>query len=164
MKILILGHGRHGKDTVAQYISEKYGLKFISSSRAVFEEAVWPHLCGDYIDWGGTNIEEAKMLCFEDRINRRAEWKKLISDYNTPDKAALAKIILSKNDMYVGMRCEHEYEASKHLFDKIFWVHRIGYMPEPEMTITMDLRTMIPLVNTGHLEKLYSQIRKGMEQ
>ena len=37
MKILILGHARHGKDTVADILCEKYNLKFVENSRSILE-------------------------------------------------------------------------------------------------------------------------------
>lgn len=37
-KILILGHGQHGKDTAAEFLTQEFGLSFISSSWFVMEE------------------------------------------------------------------------------------------------------------------------------
>ena len=34
MNILIIGHARHGKDTVAEFLEEIFGLTFMSSSQA----------------------------------------------------------------------------------------------------------------------------------
>ena len=62
--------------------------------------------------------------CFEDRMNRRPEWKQMISDYNSPDKSRLATEIMNTNDCYVGMRCSEEIAAckAKGLFKLIVWV------------------------------------------
>jgi hypothetical protein len=32
VRLMLLGHGRHGKDTVAEILNRKYGLTFQSSS------------------------------------------------------------------------------------------------------------------------------------
>lgn len=42
MKILIMGYGRHGKDTVASMIAERTGLRWGSSSMVALHHAVWP--------------------------------------------------------------------------------------------------------------------------
>jgi len=83
-KILILGHKRHGKDTVAQMISNHTGMTFKSSSEAAAEIFLYDALKDKY---GYENPQE----CVEDRVNHRAEWHDLIAAYNTPDKAKLAR-------------------------------------------------------------------------
>ena len=115
LKLLIIGHGRHGKDTVAEILHDMYGLKFISSSMYASKRVVFPALQGLY---GYKDSEE----CFSDRHNHRAEWFDLITAYNTPDKARLATCVMDTNDIYVGMRNEDELKASRHLFDFIIWV------------------------------------------
>lgn len=162
MKILVIGHGRHGKDTVAELLRDMYNFTFMSSSRAVMLEAVWPTMqyrCGDQPDRPlYDNAEE----CFADRENHRDEWKALISAYNMPDKAKLAKIILQKVDIYVGMRCALEYQAcvNQRVFDKVLWVHRPGFPTESSMDIQYDPYSMIAIVNGGSLDLLREQLRK----
>lgn len=128
MKILILGHGRHGKDTVADMITELYGYTFLSSSHACAEVAVYPVLAPIY---GYRTLEE----CYEDRVNHRKEWRQLISDYNTPDKTKLARHILSQCDGYVGLRCPLEFGAARHLFDVTVWVDAFRRVPELDKTM-----------------------------
>lgn len=143
MKVLILGSGNHGKDTVAEIIRELYGLEFLSSSRATCEEVVYPVLSPKY---GYESPEE----CYNDRHNHRQEWFNLISEYNTPDKSSLTKLILGKSDVYVGLRCPIELEASRHLFDHILWVDASDRHPkEPSMRIEYDPQSMILIDNNG---------------
>lgn len=152
MKILILGDGGHGKDKAAEIIRDQYGFRYQSSSMAACEEAVMPALAPIY---GYTSIIE----CFEDRRSHRAEWKELISKYNTPDKARLAKKILTYAQCYVGMRCPLEYEASRDLFDIVIWVDASERRPpEPSMGIEYDDRTMFWLDNNGTIEQLAERI------
>jgi len=150
MKVLILGHGRHGKDTVAEILEHTHGLTFQSSSRAACEIFIydvlrkrWP---GAYQD-----IED----CYDDRHNHRELWKELITEYNPPhDKAKLCKAILAKNDCYVGMRCPLEYAASKDLFDVVIWVDALKRHPkDPTMLIERD-ESMIVIDNNSHLLNL----------
>jgi hypothetical protein len=95
MKLVICGHGRHGKDTVGEIIRELTGMTFRSSSDICCEHAVFPTLSKKY---GYKTLEE----CYADRINHRKEWFDLIVEYNTPDLAKLGRIILTNYDMYVG--------------------------------------------------------------
>ncbi len=120
MKVLILGHARHGKDTVAQLIFENTGLTFISSSMMAMEHVIWPVIGHEY---------KSKEECFQDRVNRRALWFKLISDFNKDDPSRLCQLILDKCDIYVGMRSAVELEASLKLFDLILWVDASERLP-----------------------------------
>ena len=147
-KILILGHGEHGKDTVADIITELTGLRFESSSHAAAELAVMPCM-PEY-----ETVED----CFNDRRNHRQRWRDLISAYNTPDKGRLCKEIISRCDGYVGMRCHLEYDAVKHLFDYVLWVDASKRKPDDvSMTIGRD-SGMILIDNNGTTIDCYMNI------
>lgn len=150
-KLLIIGHARHGKDTLAEILRDGWGYTFQSSSYAAAEKVVYPVLQPKY---GYTSIEEA----YEDRVNHRAEWKELITAYNTPDKTRLAKEIMQENDIYVGMRCKDELSACKAigLFDHIIWVDAEGRVdPEDESsnTLSMDMADIV-VDNSGTGDQL----------
>jgi hypothetical protein len=149
--VLILGHGRHGKDETAKLLKEILNLDFKSSSEAAMMEAVWPVIGHMY-----TTPKE----CFDDRANHRDVWKAAISKYNEEDKARLARKILETCDVYVGMRSKEEFKVARPLFDKILWVHRPGFPVEPEMDIEYDERYMHPVVNAGDLDHLKKQLIK----
>jgi hypothetical protein len=147
MKLLILGHGEHGKDTVACMLRDLCGITFRSSSEAACEIAVFPYLSEiyGYDDW---------YECYADRRNHREEWRYLITEYNTPDKAKLCREIIATNDCYVGMRCPLEYAASKPLFDAVIWVDAGNRKPlDPSMGIAPDTG-MIWIDNSGTLPDL----------
>ena len=133
-KILVLGHARHGKDTVAEMIKKEFGLTFESSSIAAARIFLYDTLKEKY---GYTSPEQ----CFEDRVNHRAEWYDLICKYNEVDKARLAKMILEKDDMYVGMRDEAEIEAcmNQGVFDLIIGVYDPRKPLEPKNSFNIDL-------------------------
>lgn len=131
-RILIIGNGRHGKDTVAEMLRDTYGLKFESSSEFVGRHALWKA-------WGEERYPTFEAM-YEDRHNFRSLWKNLIEAYNTPDATKTSRGMLDDNglDMYVGMRSRMEFEASKHLYDIIVWVDRSDVLP-PEDFSSMEL-------------------------
>lgn len=123
-KLLIIGHARHGKDSLAELFNEEFGLKFKSSSQAAADIFIFDELKGKY------NYETSEQ-CFEDRVNHRTEWYQMICDYNKDDLAKLAKGILSITDCYVGMRDRNEIEecVKQGLFDLIIWVDASQRLP-----------------------------------
>lgn len=153
-KILILGHARHGKDTVAQMISDETGLKFESSSMAAAKIFIYDYLKDKY---GYNSFKD----CYEDRINHRKEWHDLICDYNKNDRAGLARDVLSINDMYVGMRSNVELEESQGLFDIILGIFDPDKPLESKDSFDIDLfRVSDYIVITGNLKKTRKNIKK----
>ena len=129
-KILILGYGRHGKDTVAEMLHRQHGYRFISSSEFVGREVIWEN-------WGRMRYPTFEAM-FEDRVNWRKQWMEMIALYNTPDKTRTARTMLERGyDLYVGMRRMDELSASRHLFDYILWVDRSKHLPAE--TGSMDI-------------------------
>lgn len=131
--ILIIGHGRHGKDELAETWAKYFDFTFSSSSRAAAELFLFDKLKSEY---GYTTFEE----CYADRRNRRVEWADAITEFNTPDRTRLARHILTSNDAYVGMRKREELLACKEsgLFDLIIWVDASERVP-PESSGSMDV-------------------------
>lgn len=145
MKLMICGHGRHGKDTVANLFQEMNNYKFISSSWFVASWVIFPEL---RLKYGYANVQE----CFEDRANRRTEWFDLIAKYNSQDLARLSKEILATYDMYVGIRNHLELDEARrqNVFDLAIWVEADKRRP-PESsasnTITRDMCDIVILNN-----------------
>lgn len=154
-RLLIIGHGRHGKDTVAEMIRDKMGLKFTSSSMFVAEEMIWNA-------WGQFNYSSFEEM-YDDRANFRKTWADLISAYNTPDKTKTAATMLSRGfDLYVGMRKFDELSAcvEAKLFDHIIWVDACNRLPK-EGKDSMDLQQThadLILDNNGSVEALPNQV------
>ena len=148
MKILVLGHGRSGKDTFAEMLQKRTGLRLISSSLFCLD-LIYPvlqHLFG----------YEKKAEAFNDRHNHRLLWKELISLYCAADKTALTKKMLEICDIYVGMRSDDEYQACKYLFDMIIWIDAGDRVPDkdPSMEIKQDPKSMITVFNVHGLAEL----------
>lgn len=123
-KLLLIGHMRHGKDTMAEILNKEFGLKYIGSSQACADIFIYDTLKDKY---GYKTPEE----CFEDRVNHRKEWHDMIADYNKDDKARLGKEILKESDCYVGMRAGDEITAclKQGIFDLVIWVDASERLP-----------------------------------
>lgn len=160
MNLLVVGHGRHGKDTVCEILRDEFGMKFISSSEFVAREIIWDqigHLYADFDDM------------FADRHNHRAEWMKMIAEYNTPDETRTAATMFSAGyNIYCGMRRREELQAgvAAGLFDSIWWVDRSLHLP-PEDISSMTIRPTdadVFINNNAGLGCLRQQVRLAMYQ
>lgn len=154
-KLLIIGHGRHGKDTVAKMIGDLTGMSFKSSSEMAAQIFIYDELKGKY---GYKSFVE----CFEDRHNHRQEWYELIRDYNNPDKAKLAKEILKYNDMYVGMRDQDEIDkcVEDDVFDIIIGVYDPNKPLEPKESFNINLfESSHFLIPTGDLSRTEKNVK-----
>jgi hypothetical protein len=154
-KILLIGHARHAKDTVAELIHKHHGLTFKSSSQAAAEIFIYDALRDKY----GYQTPEQ---CFVDRMNRREEWFNLIADYNREDPTRLCREILATNDMYVGMRSKREIDACRPLFDLIIGVYCPFRPLEPFTSFKIDVFEMSDIIipNAGSLEDLEEKVKR----
>ena len=154
-KLLVIGHGRHGKDTVCEILRDKYGYSFESSSRFCSKLFIYDQLKDKY---GYSNEEQ----CYADRHNHRAEWYDAICDYNVPDAARLGREIFSAHDIYCGLRNKREFFAMKNtgVFDYAIWVDRSNHLP-PESKDSMSLEQWMAdftIDNNSTLEDLYFNV------
>lgn len=151
--LLVLGHGGHGKGEFCRLLSELYGAECLSSSEAALPH-IFPALNAALAhDFEGayTSREQA----YNERGGFRPLWKALISLYNTPDKATLAREVLSRAEVYDGMRDAGEFEASRHLFDLVVWVdasERVRSV-DPSMGIKCEVAGAV-IHNNGTIDDL----------
>jgi dephospho-CoA kinase len=156
-RILLIGSARHGKDTVAEMLSAMCGITFESSSMAAARIFLFDKLKDKY---GYKTFGD----CFEDRMNRRAEWHAEICEYNKDDKARLAKDILATSDMYVGMRSNVEVEEClrQGLFNLVIAVYDPRKRLEDATSFDINIwaKADIVIPNSGSLEDLYIRLHK----
>tara|TARA_R110001592_G_scaffold296980_1_gene567461 strand:+ start:68 stop:625 length:558 start_codon:yes stop_codon:yes gene_type:complete len=152
--LLIIGNKRHGKDSLAEILGDKFGLKFKSSSQACADIFIYDKLKTKY---GYKTPEE----CFEDRINHRREWYEMIRDYNKDDRSKLAREVLKTTDCYVGMRDRTEIEQclKNKLFDLVIWVDASDRLPlEDKESFNIDKSCAhIILDNNGTYEEFVNK-------
>jgi len=150
-KLLVIGHGRHGKDTVCEILRDKYDYSFESSSQFCSKLFIYDQLKDKY----GYSSEEQ---CYADRHNHRAEWYDAICDYNVPDAARLGREMFTAYDIYCGLRNKREFFAMQNtgVFDYAIWVDRSNYLM-PESKDSMSLEQWMAdytIDNNGTLEEL----------
>lgn len=157
MKILILGHARHGKDTVAELIVKHTDLELKSASIFAAEKFIFDTLKKEV---GYSSIEE----CFEDRINHRKEWFDLIHKYNEGDLARLARELMQQSDIYVGMRDGSEIDTclNEGVFDLVIGVWDPRKKQEPQQSFNVNIFEVSDFVifNNKGLEELEEKIQK----
>jgi hypothetical protein len=151
LKLLVIGHGRHGKDTVCEILRDKYGYNFESSSKFCSKLFIYNQLKDTY---KYANEEQ----CYADRHNHRAEWYDAICAYNVPDAARLGREIFAAHDIYCGLRNKREFFAMKNtgVFDYALWVDRSDYLPKEDPT-SMSLEQWMAdftIDNNGSLDEL----------
>jgi hypothetical protein len=158
MKVLIIGLARHGKDEMAEILHEALGLTFASSSKMALDIFLFDKLSPEF---GYKTKEE----CFEDRKSqeKRNRWKKEISEYNTPDKARLARKIFSKHDIYVGLRDREELNAARaeRLFDLCVWVDatdRVGLSEDASSIEVTKEDADIAITNNKSIEDFKEKV------
>ena len=129
MKLLVIGHGRHGKDTVCELLKNEYGFDFKSSSDFCAEKFIYGVLKEKY---NYANATE----CYEDRHNHRSEWYDMISEYCREDAARLGREIFEVHQIYCGLRSPREFQAMRQekVFDWCIWVDRSDHLPEEPIT------------------------------
>ena len=150
-KLLVIGHGRHGKDTVCEILRDRYDYSFESSSQFCSKLFIYDQLKDKY----GYSSEEQ---CYADRHNHRAEWYDAICDYNVPDAATLGREMFAAYDIYCGLRNKREFFAMQNtgVFDYAIWVDRSKYLM-PESKDSMSLEQWMAdytIDNNGTLEEL----------
>ena len=160
-RILVLGHARNGKDTVAEILRDRYGMRFTSSSLFCAERYVLPYMRAR------GHIYDTAEECFADRANHRKEWYDCISAVADKDPTTLTREIFGANDVYCGMRASRDFHAAKAagLFDLCLWVDAsgLGIPPEPRDSCTVE-PWMADLVvdNSGTLEELKANVDRVM--
>ena len=179
-KLLVIGHARHGKDTVAEILQRDYGFTFTSSSLFCAEHVIWDAVQNPtealehYVEAGCPGIthlqltDELRMMaeqnyadheaCFKDRGNFRTAWFSLIAAYCYPEKERLAREIFEENDIYVGIRNKREYYSvvNSGLVDAVIWVdasERVDQEPMASCTVEPWMSNWI-IDNNGSEEDL----------
>lgn len=136
MRIIICGHSRHGKDTLAEILKLQFGLKFQTSSFTARDEV-----------FTNCKLLQSKYKnpidAWENRHAHRQEWFDGISRICGHDDTALANKIFSDAEVYCGMRRIEELRACQQRWPEVvaMWVDASDRLPlesDKSNTITKD--------------------------
>ncbi len=157
-KILVVGHARHGKDTVAEIIADYLGESYKASSEicaSFVREAMLPNIA-----------YSSDKECFEDRVNHRAKWHNIIKEYCAEDKARLGTLIYKENLIYCGVRDTEELDAILEKFNPlVIWVDADSRVPrESASSMNIKYRNGWPVArNNGTMEWLKKEVLSCLE-
>ncbi len=157
LKLYVIGWGRHGKDTVGEYLCARLGLKNTSSSLFMVGKCVRKYLEGRGIHYGSDKE------CYNDRHNWRTEWKTAIKEYNKRkgDLATLTRELFEEYDIYQGIRSREEFMEARYqgLGDLAIWVDasRRVRLHDPTCTIMPEDCDII-IDNNGSEKALLSKL------
>ena len=130
--LAVVGRGRAGKDTVAEWLEANTVLRFKGSCSWTGRLYVADRL--------GITPEEA----WATRHERRMEWYDLLNEYRREDPARLIKDVLKHSDVVVGVRDGVEMKAAidARLVDLVIWVDR-DVPEDPTLTFGEELADVI---------------------
>jgi len=134
-KLMICGFGRAGKDSVADQISKRLGVKTQCSSSLAARHVIAPQINklfdSDYIDriakvegkWVHPDIIEKNLFETRHEGDGRKIWFDAICEYNKEDPTRLMRKLYDIADVYVGCRSLREFLAGQHeCFQFSIWV------------------------------------------
>lgn len=152
MKLGIIGHGRHGKDEVAERLAKHAGLRYFAGTSAYASGRVYHWLRANYA-WAAKYPNET--VCWNNRHLHRQEWAQVIADINHDDPAQLYRECLTHQDLLTGIRWRNEFEAinAAKLVDAWVWVERPGFPLDPTCELTRD-DAQYKISNSGTLDQL----------
>lgn len=113
MKLNINGYAQHGKDTVADLLTEHYQLQKASASHLIAQAIMDENVLGPY-----QSLEE----CYEDRKNHRETWYQFVHHKRINNPSWMIQETMENGDMYVGIRSTAEYLNNVYQFDATIWV------------------------------------------
>ena len=122
-RLLIVGHGRSGKDTAAE-ILHGAGLTYAGS------------LSWFALPFMAKRLKQPLQIAWERRHEHRMAWYHGCNELRREDPLFLVRLALAEANVVTGLRDIAEITAAKeeNLFDEILWVERNGTPIDPTLT------------------------------
>ena len=177
-RILVVGHARHGKDTVALYMQKMHDYRFVSPSWMYLMEVIWPAIRGVYqTSTTFRNVRELAEMeiqyenvsdALEYKGEHRKLWFDLISEWLSGDLLRAARIVYGDGHIHCGIRRVDEFTAVCEEFNPyVVWVNSLerGVPPEPKESfqLTESMAHWV-LDNSQGLPHLYKAIDNMVEE
>ena len=151
MRVMVIGHGRAGKDTCCEILSELTGLKNAGTTSSYLAEFVAHKL--------GVSPEEAYSTRHES-VAMRQLWYETGNEIREKDPLVLIKMAYAVGDITGGVRdlAEILYDKEEGLSDLIIWVERASVPTDPTLKIPRSEAHVI-IDNNGPIEELREKLR-----
>lgn len=145
--ILIVGHGRGGKDTAADFLHGHGELRCAGSSS-------WFAL-----PFISAALNRPPQKCWEERHNNRVFWFEFCNALRANDPLFLMRRALQSGNVVTGLRDRVEMDAAKSsgMFQSIVWVDRPGTPVDPTVKFTQEDCTDV-IHNDGTLEEFREKV------
>jgi len=156
LRIAIVGPGRSGKDTAAEWLGMNTTLRYSMSTSQFASQFVFDY--ANRTDY--PVIFSTPEVCFDQRIIHRELWAEAIDEYNRWDKTRLYKECLKVQDLLTGIRRSGELRAciDADLFDLIVWIERDV---QEDKTLTIKAKDCdISILNTTTRRDLFEKLIK----
>jgi hypothetical protein len=125
-RLLVVGHGRAGKDTALEHLALITGLKNAGTTSLYLAKYV------------AEALGVPKELAYAERHQNREIWKRIGDEIRQDDPTKLIREALAVGPLTGGVRDIAEVAAARAegLFDLIVWVQNDRVPPDPTVTFT----------------------------
>lgn len=154
LKIGIIGPGRCGKDTAAEFLAKITPMLYTAGTSYWARHIVYRSLPWYKRLWYW-NADRCWRL---HRHKARQYWADKIGEYNRDDPVQLYSDCLGEQNFLTGVRWRHEFEAIKKagLCDLWVWIERPGCV-DPTCELTAEDADIV-INNTGTLTDFYFEL------
>lgn len=151
MKLAIVGMGRSGKDTAAEFLSARTGLRYAGS----MSWAALPYMAA--------RLGVCEQTAWERRHEQRLLWRAWLDEFRAEDPLRLVRLCLAKADIVTGLRSCREFTLAwkQELFDEVMWIERA--VPRDETLEFGPEDCTVVIGNGGTLEEFYGRLQRWAE-
>ena len=164
MNLLIIGHARHGKDTVCEMLSELSNLTFTGSSLLATDLGIFDGIIQKYIKVDVPSIRMARQKFYENKEMFRQEMYEAIREFNREDSIRLAIEVFKNANIYCGLRDRREFNAIRaaNLVQLVIWVDASLRCPKEASTSMKLDRTCADIIieNNGSVAELRDKVER----
>lgn len=129
-RVLLIGHGDHGKDAAAEILTRRYGGGAVSVSALALDLFLWDML---------SDVYPTRAAAYADRKNNRELWFHAIAAFNRrPGCAPILERAAAQFCFVTGARNRAEFQAARPLFDLVMWIDG-ATRGAPEALASMEL-------------------------
>lgn len=148
-KLMLVGHGRAGKDEAGEYLQKITGLKFAGTTSLYLAKYVARKM----------GVTEAE--AYRDRHKNRDHWYRIGNEIREGDPGILIRESLLHGDIVGGVRDIEEviYARAKGIVDLVIWIENIWVPVDPTVKFT-SRECDIVVQNNWDLQTYHERLRR----